>query len=100
MKSSASSALFVIFCVLFSSVPISGQSCGCEPSPPGGQTTCERGQIAVCVVSEDGVCAGRCVGTTEAPATRSTGEPYPGSAIDVIERPTETYSATAYSLRG
>lgn len=98
MKSSASRALFVIVSVLFSSVPINGQSCGCQPSPPGGQTTCERGQIAVCVVWEDGVCAGRCVGTTEAPAT--TGEPPPASLIDVIERPTETYSATAYSLRG
>jgi 3D (Asp-Asp-Asp) domain-containing protein len=100
MRSSAGSGIFVIACLLLSSVPISGQSCGCQPSPPGGYTACESGQIAVCGISEGGGCAGRCVGPTEASATRSTGEPYPGSVINVIERPSETYSATAYSLRG
>src|SRR5215213_10946993 len=65
MKSSVTS-LLMVFCVLFSSVPNMGQSCTCAPRQPSGNTTCERGQIAVCGVDGDGVCAGRCVGVISA----------------------------------
>lgn len=61
MKSSVTS-LLIVFCILFSSVPNMGQSCTCAPRQPSGNTTCERGQIAVCGVDSDGVCDGRCVG--------------------------------------
>lgn len=36
-----------------------GVRCTCRPSPPGGVTECESGQIAVCN-SEGGVCKGSC----------------------------------------
>ncbi len=68
MKSSATS-LLIVFCVLFSSVPNMGQSCMCSPTRPGGNTTCERGQIAVCGVDGDGACAGRCVGAISTAAS-------------------------------
>ena len=35
--------------------------CICRPSPPGGITRCEGGQIAVCGDGGTGICEGRCV---------------------------------------
>src|ERR1041384_6497123 len=37
-------------------------SCKCYPSPPGGITECQPGQIAVCGDDGSGVCRGSCIG--------------------------------------
>lgn len=37
--------------------------CTCRPSPPGGVTKCERGQIAVCGDDGRGTCEGSCLTT-------------------------------------
>lgn len=35
--------------------------CTCRPSPPGGTTRCEAGQIAICSDGGDGTCQGSCI---------------------------------------
>jgi hypothetical protein len=44
-------------------------TCVCKPSPPGGTTTCDRSQIAICGANQQGQCEGRCVSYRAAPST-------------------------------
>jgi hypothetical protein len=61
MKLFASSILLSLCLILLPPAPDSGRvRCKCRPSPPGGVTECESGQIAVCN-SSGGVCKGSCI---------------------------------------
>lgn len=52
----------VLFFILLAVISAFGQTrCKCRPSPPGGVTTCDKRDIAVCGVDDAGVCEGRCV---------------------------------------
>ena len=61
MKLFVHSILLSFAIIAFSSFSAYGQaSCSCKPVPPGGTTKCERGDVAVCGVS-NGVCEGYCI---------------------------------------
>lgn len=60
MKLSVGSLLLSLFLALLSPAPEKGSRCTCRPSPPGGVTECQTGQIAVCG-GREGVCKGSCL---------------------------------------
>src|ERR1043165_784270 len=65
MKLFVSNFTLGLFMALLSVAPDSGRArCTCRPSPPGGETVCESGQIAVCG-SSDGVCKGSCISVSD-----------------------------------
>lgn len=61
MKLFVSNLLLSLCLTLPSVVSDSGRPrCKCRPIPPGGETSCSSGQIAVCN-SSNGVCQGSCI---------------------------------------
>lgn len=61
MKLFVSNLLLSLCLTLLPAVPDSGRPrCKCRPIPPGGETSCSSGQIAVCNSSK-GVCQGACI---------------------------------------
>jgi hypothetical protein len=62
MKLSAPNRLLIICSFFFLPIPAEGQcKCTCQPSPPGGVTSCPEGQIAVCGAASNSVCEGTCI---------------------------------------
>lgn len=47
--------------LLFGSLASAQCHCKCRPSPPGGTTQCESGDIAICSSGDDGTCHGSCI---------------------------------------
>src|SRR5688500_230304 len=67
--------LVVCFFLFFCPELVAQCKCTCRPSPPGGTTTCDQGQIAVCGTDSGKVCEGKCVNVS------NTNPPVPYAAV-------------------
>src|SRR5262245_32455541 len=88
----------VVFAVLFAVVlSLRAQqrvTCSC-PNPPGGGTTCESGQVAICKIAA-GACSGSC--SNYAP-TLGRGQLAVRFLEDIVGQPSQTLGLSPDGLR-